>query len=68
MKAMMTKTNPAFKRMQPLPFLRTDVQHRAGWAARSLAQVLPLAGSLPVAVVGVARVVVKPGFGIQTAT
>jgi len=68
MKTIMTKINPAFKRMQPLPLLRADFQQRAGWATSHLAQVLPLAGSLPVAVVRVARAVVKPGLGVRTAT
>ena len=42
------KLNPAFKRTQPLPLLTADLAKRAGRAARSIAQALPLAGAWPV--------------------
>lgn len=44
MKTFTMKANPAFKRTQPLPLLSADFAQHAGWAARSLASVLPLGG------------------------
>jgi hypothetical protein len=39
------KTNPAFKRTQPLPLLSADFARRAGFAATSFARAMPLAGN-----------------------
>lgn len=62
MNLLRTKANPAFKRTQPLPMLPVDFARRAGWAARSFAQALPLAGSWPAVAVQVAGAVVRPGL------
>lgn len=67
MKTLKMRTNPAFKRTQPLPLLTADVAARAGWAARSITQVLPLAGSWPAAAARAARVVVKPSLSVRAA-
>lgn len=64
MKSIAIKVNPAFKRTQPLPVLSADFKTRAGWAARSIAQV---AGTLPAVAVRAAGAVVKPGLNMRLA-
>jgi hypothetical protein len=48
MKMIAMKLNPAFKRTQPLPLLTVEIAQRAGRAARSITQVLPMARAWPV--------------------
>lgn len=45
MKMITMRLNPAFKRTQPLPRLSADFAQRAGRAARSIAEALPLAAA-----------------------
>ena len=45
MKMTVMKTNPAFKRTQPLPVLSADFAQRAGRAAMRFARAMPLAGA-----------------------
>ena len=63
MKTNTMRTNPAFKRTQPLPLLTADLAHRAGRAAKAFVQALPLAGAWPAAAMRAAGV-----HGSQTLT
>jgi hypothetical protein len=62
MKSIPKRTNPAFKRTQPLPLLPADFAQRAGWAARTIAQA---AGAWPAAAMRAAGAVVKPGLNVR---
>jgi len=63
MKTDTMKTNPAFKRTQPLPLLTAELAQRAGRAARAIAQALPLNRDWPAAAMRAAG-----GVGGQTLT
>jgi len=67
MKVIAMKLNPAFKRTQPLPQLTSDLAQRAGRAARSIAQALPLASAWPVAAASAAGRMVKANFNMRAA-
>jgi hypothetical protein len=67
MKRIAMKLNPAFKRTQPLPLLTTDITKRAGRAARSIAQVLPMASVWPVAAASAAGRMVKANLNVPAA-
>ena len=67
MKVIAMKLNPAFKRTQPLPLLTADFAQRAGRAARSIAQVLPMARAWPVAAASAAGRMVQVNLNVPAA-
>lgn len=67
MKMISIKVNPAFKRTQPLPLLTADFAQRAGRAARAISQVMPVAGTWPVAALSVVGPAGKTDFNVPLA-
>ena len=61
------RLNPAFKRTQPLPVLTADLAKRAGRAARSIAQALPLAGDWSAAAASAAGRMIKANLNVRAA-
>ncbi len=68
MKSLMNKPNPAFKRTQPLPLLSAELAQHAGWAARGIAQVLPLGGDWSGMAARAAQAVVPPACRVRVAS
>jgi len=67
MKTDTMRTNPAFKRTQPLPLLPADFARRAGHAAKAFARALPLTNEWPAAAMSGAGRVEKPNFNVSVA-
>ena len=60
------KLNPAFKRTQPLPLLTADIAKRAGRAARSIAQTLPMPSAWPAAAMTAAGRMINANYKVLT--
>jgi hypothetical protein len=67
MKANSMRLNPAFKRTQPLPMLTADLAKRAGRAARSIAQALPLTGDWSAVAASAAGRMMKANLNMRAA-
>jgi len=67
MKVIAMKLNPAFKRTQPLPMLTADFAKRAGRAAISIAQALPVASVWHAMAANAASRMVKTNLNLPAA-